>query len=259
MSTEETDLTEIRDDGVAIVRLNRPEVLNALNLATRKRLAEAFQALGEDDRVRAIVLTGDDKAFAAGADVTEFVDASAIEMVQRRTERYWRAVADSPQPVVAAISGYAIGGGLELAMACDLIVVGETAELGQPEIRLGIMPGAGGTQRLTRAVGKFHAMKMCLTGKPISGREALAIGLACECVPDGEVLEAAIKLAVSIARMPPLAARFVKEAVVQGENASLEAGLLLERRAFQLLFSSADRTEGMRAFLEKRRPEFKGE
>ncbi|MEM7178217.1 MAG: enoyl-CoA hydratase-related protein [Pseudomonadota bacterium] len=259
MSEPETVLTEVRDDGVAVVRLNRPEALNALNMATRKQLAAAFEALGENDAVRAIVLTGDDKAFAAGADLTEFVDANAIEMVRRRTERYWKAVAEAPQPVIAAISGYALGGGLELAMACDMLVVGETAQLGQPEIRVGIMPGAGGTQRLTRAVGKFQAMKICLTGKPISGREAMSIGLASDCVPDDEVLEAALKHAVTIARMPPMSARFVKEAIVQGESASLEAGLLLERRAFQLLFSGNDRVEGMNAFIEKRRPSFTGQ
>jgi enoyl-CoA hydratase/carnithine racemase len=176
----------------------------------------------------------------------------------RRSERYWKTVAETPQPVIAAIAGYAMGGGLELAMACDLIVVGEEAQLGQPEIRVGIMPGAGGTQRLTRAVGKFQAMRMCLTGKPVTGREAFAMGLASDCVPDAEVETTAVKTAVSIARMPPFAARAVKEAIVHGESASLEAGLLLERKAFQLLFATEDRREGMAAFLEKRKPDFRG-
>jgi enoyl-CoA hydratase len=209
--------------------------------------------------VRAIVLTGDDKAFAAGADLKEFAGATPVEIIKRRSERYWKVVAETPQPVVAAISGYAMGGGLELAMACDLLVVGEGAQLGQPEIRVGIMPGAGGTQRLTRAVGKFRAMRMCLTGKPVSGRQAYEMGLASDCVPDGEVMDAALSIAASIARMPPLAARAVKEAIVHGESASLEAGLLMERKAFQLLFASDDRREGMEAFLEKRKPAFKGE
>ncbi|MEO0994187.1 MAG: enoyl-CoA hydratase-related protein [Pseudomonadota bacterium] len=255
---EELVITEHRGEGVALVRLNRPEALNALNIATRKALAAAFAALSEDESVRAIVLTGDEKAFAAGADLKEFADATPVEIMARRSERYWKTVAETPQPVIAAIQGYAMGGGLELAMACDLIVVGEEAQLGQPEIRVGIMPGAGGTQRLTRAVGKFQAMKMCLTGKPVSGREAYAMGLASDCVPDADVLEVALKQATSIARMPPMAARAIKEAVVQGESASLDAALMLERKAFQLLFATEDRSEGMAAFIEKRRPAFKG-
>lgn len=257
--SDELVITERREDGVAVVRINRPEALNAINMACRKALADAFIALHDDETVRCVVLTGDDKAFVAGADLKEFAEASPVEIMKRRSERYWNTVAQTPQPVIAAIRGYALGGGLELAMACDLIVVGEEAQLGQPEIRVGIMPGAGGTQRLTRAVGKFHAMKMCLTGKPISGREAFQMGLACDVVPDAEVLETALKMAASIARMPPLAARAVKEAVVHGQSASLEAGMLLERKAFQLLFATADREEGMAAFVEKRRPEFKGE
>ncbi|MEM9147487.1 MAG: enoyl-CoA hydratase-related protein [Pseudomonadota bacterium] len=252
-------IVERPETGVARVRLNRPDALNALNMATRRALAEAFATLGEDESVRAIVLTGDDKAFAAGADLKEFAEASPVEILRRRSERYWKAVAETPQPVIAAIQGYAMGGGLELAMACDLIVVGEEAQLGQPEIRVGIMPGAGGTQRLTRAVGKFQAMKMCLTGKPVTGREAYMMGLASDCVPDAEVQEVALKQAVSISRMAPLAARAIKEAVVQGESASLDAALMLERKAFQLLFATEDRREGMAAFIEKRRPEFKGE
>lgn len=256
-----TDLviTERLDEGVALVRLNRPDVLNALNIATREALADAFAVLHDDGGVRAIVLTGDDRAFAAGADLKEFAETSTVDIMKRRSERHWNTVAATPQPVIAAIRGYAMGGGLELAMACDLIIVGEGAQLGQPEIRVGIMPGAGGTQRLTRAIGKFQAMKMCLTGKPVTGREAFEMGLASEVVPDGEVLETAIKLATSIARMPPLAAQAIKEAIVQGETASLESALLLERKAFQLLFATEDRREGMRAFIEKRRPEFKGD
>lgn len=258
MSDSPVVLSEIRDDGVALVRLNRPEALNALNLATRQALADAFTALHDNPDVRCIVLTGDDQAFAAGADLKEFVDQDSVAILRRRSERYWQAVANTPQPVIAAIRGYAMGGGLELAMACDLIIVGESAQLGQPEIRVGIMPGAGGTQRLTRAVGKFWAMKLTLSGKPISGPEALSIGLATDCVPDAEVLDTALKQAVSIARLPPLAAQTIKEAVVHGESASLEAALLLERKAFQVLFSTEDKREGMTAFIEKRKPDFKG-
>lgn len=255
----ETVLTERRESGVAVVRLNRPEALNAIDMETRRALAAAFLEISDDEAVRAVVLTGDDRAFAAGADLREFAEASAMDVVRRRSERYWKAVAETPQPVIAAIEGHALGGGLELAMACDLIVVAEGAQLGQPEIRVGIMPGAGGTQRLTRAIGKFRAMKMCLTGKPVTGREAYEMGLASECVADGEAIEAAIGLAERIARMPPLSTRAVKEAIVHGESASLEAGLLMERKAFQLLFASEDRREGMAAFLDKRRPAFKGE
>lgn len=251
-------IVERQDTGVAVVRLNRPDTLNALNMALRQALAEAFLALHDDETVRVIVLTGEGRAFAAGADLREFAEADAVEIIRRRAERYWRTIAETPQPVIAAVEGYALGGGLELAMACDMIVVGEGAELGQPEIRVGIMPGAGGTQRLTRAIGKFRAMKLCLEGKPVSGREALAMGLASEVVPDGEALDTAVALAARIARMPPISARLIKECILQGQNASLEAGMAMERRAFQLTFATEDQTEGMAAFLEKRRPLFKG-
>lgn len=258
MTDRQPIVSEKRSDHVAIVRIARPEALNALNLATRKALADAFSALQDDPDVRCIVLTGDEKAFAAGADLKEMVDAEPVEIVKRRTERYWQAIARTPQPVIAAIQGYALGGGLELAMNCDIIVAGENAQLGQPEVRVGVMPGAGGTQRLTRAVGKFHAMRLCLTGRPISGREAYEIGLASLAVPDGDVLATALKLAADIARLPPLAVASIKEAVLHGENASLDAGLALERKAFQLLFATEDRREGMTAFIEKRKPDFKG-
>src|SRR5919106_1029364 len=163
-----------------------------------------------------------------------------------------------PQPVIAAINGYALGGGLELAMCCDVIIAGESAKLGQPEVRVGIMPSAGGTQRLTRAVGKFHAMRICLTGRPISAAEAHQIGLVSQVVPDAEVVDAALDMAGDLTRLPPLAVMQIKEAILAGQDASLEAGLTLERKAFQLLFASADQREGMQAFLEKRHPNFKG-
>jgi enoyl-CoA hydratase len=258
--TTETEpvLVDRPEDGVALIRIHRPQARNALDMATRKALAAAFEAMHDDPSVRAIVLTGSEQAFAAGADLKEFVDAGAIEMLQRRSERYWNAVARTPQPVIAAINGYALGGGLELAMCCDVIIAGESAQLGQPEVRVGIMPGAGGTQRLTRAVGKFHAMRICLTGRPVAAAEAHQIGLVSQVVPDAEVVDAALAMACDLARLPPLAVMQIKEAILAGQDASLEAGLMLERKAFQLLFASADKREGMQAFLEKRPASFKG-
>jgi len=179
--------------------------------------------------------------------------------MRRRSERYWQSVARTPQPVIAAINGYALGGGLELAMCCDILIAGEGAQLGQPEVRVGIMPGAGGTQRLTRAIGKFQAMRLCLTGRPVGAAEALAMGLVSQVVPDAEVLDVALKTARDLARLPPLALLQIKEAILAGEDASLETALTLERKAFQLLFASADKREGMQAFFDKRKPDFKGE
>jgi len=258
--TRETELVLIDrpEDGVALVRINRPEARNALNVATRKALAAVFGGLHDDPSVRAIVLTGNEQAFAAGADLKEFIDAGPVDMLRRRAERYWNTVARTPQPVIAAINGYALGGGLELAMCCDVIIAGASAQLGQPEVRVGIMPGAGGTQRLTRAIGKFHAMRLCLTGRPIVAAEAHQIGLVSQVVPDAEVVDAALEMARDLARLPPLAVMQIKEAILAAQDASLEAGLTLERKAFQLLFASADKREGMQAFLEKRRPDFKG-
>ena len=252
-------ITETRADGVAIVRLNRPQVRNALTMELRQALADAFTVLGDDEAMRAIVLTGTDDAFAAGADLNEFVDADPVEMLKRRSERYWNAVAATPQPIIAAIEGPALGGGLELAMACDILIAGRGARLGQPEVRVGIMCGAGGTQRLTRAVGKYQAMRLCLTGTPVSADEALAMGLLSDVVADGQALERALVLAGDIAALPPLAVQQTKEAILHGADASLEAALTLERKAMQVLFASADKDEGMRAFLEKREPTFKGE
>jgi enoyl-CoA hydratase len=180
-------------------------------------------------------------------------------MLRRHSARHGTTLARTPQPVIAAINGHALGGGLELAMCCDVIIAGESARLGQPEVRVGIMPGAGGTQRLTRAVGKFHAMRICLTGRPISAAEAFQIGLVSQVAPDAEVVPAALEMAGDLARLPPLAVMQIKEAILAGQDATLEAALVLERKAFQLLFASADKREGMRAFFEKRPPRFKGE
>lgn len=251
-------LLERPGDGVAVLRLNRPEVRNALNMAVRTQLAGHFRALAADPDMRAVVIAGSGNCFAAGADLAEMADAGAIEMMQRNTHLLWQAIADCPVPVIAAVNGYALGGGCELAMHADMIVAGEGAQFGQPEIRVGIMPGAGGTQRLTRAVGKFKAMRMVLTGEPVGAREAEAMGLVSEVVPDADVLPRALELARKVARMPPLAVRQIKEVLLAGQDAPLSAALMLERKAFQLLFASRDQKEGMRAFLEKRKPGYEG-
>jgi len=249
-------LLEKPAEGISVVRLNRPEVRNALNLKVRELLAKHFIDLGNDEATRCIILTGGDKVFAAGADIRDMVDRSPIEMMTRRD--LWKPIASCPKPVIAAVNGYAVGGGCELAMQADIIVAGEGASFGQPEVRIGIMPGAGGTQRLTRAVGKFRAMRMLLTGEPVTARDALEMGLVSEVVADGEVFETALRIAKTIASMPPVAVMQIKEVTLAGQDASLEAAMMLERKAFQLLFSTTDQKEGMRAFLEKRKPEFRG-
>lgn len=251
-------ITEQHESGVVVLRLNRPHVRNALNLALRRELATAFSALAQRGDVRCVVLTGTATAFCAGADLNEYIDATTIEVLQRNMHLLWGAIAQFPQPIIAAVQGYALGGGCELAMHADIIVAGESAVFGQPEVRVGLMPGAGATQRLTRAVGKFAAMKVLLTGCPIGAREALASGLVSTVVPDDQVFNDAMKLAKDIAQLAPLAVRMIKETVIESMNCTLESGLRLERKSFQILFSSSDKREGIRAFLEKRRPDFQG-
>lgn len=259
MQSSEPEVVVSRPSGsVALVRLNRPAARNALNQNVRRLLAEHFDELGRDPSVRCVVVTGGDKVFAAGADLKEIADCSAIEMHQRQVQRLWAAVSSCSKPVVAAVNGYALGGGCELAMHADMIVAGRGAAFGQPEIKVGIMPGAGGTQRLTRAIGKFQAMKLLLTGLPVTGEEAYAMGLVSEVVDDHNVQSRALELAELIADMPPLAAAQIKEVLLAGQDASLDAALMLERKAFHLLFASEDQKEGMRAFFEKRRPVFTG-
>ncbi len=251
-------LVEQPTPDVAVVRLNRPDARNALNQEVRSALAEHFDRLGQTAEVRCIVLTGGERCFAAGADIRAMADAGAIEIMLRQTQRLWQAIAACPKPVIAAVNGYAWGGGCELAMHADIIIAGEGASFCQPEVKVGIMPGAGGTQRLTRAVGKFQAMKMVLTGLPVSAREALAMGLASEVVADDTVQARALELARHIATLPPLAIAQIKEVLLAGQDASLDTALMLERKAFQLLFASSDQKEGMRAFMEKRAPVFHG-
>jgi enoyl-CoA hydratase len=245
-------------DAVALLRLNRPEQMNALSLSVRELLAEHIRSLSNDDSIRCIVITGDEKAFAAGADVNELAKRSVLDVAFGKSRAAWVALESCPKPVIAAINGYALGGGCELAMHCDVIIAGENAKLGQPEVKLGIMPGAGGTQRFVRAVGKFAAMRWLLTGEILSAAEALRIGLISEVVPDGEVLNHALALAARIAGLPPLAVAAIKESVLLGPDAPLTTALALERKAFQLLFATEDRGEGIRAFQERRKPQFKG-
>ncbi len=251
-------LLERPAEGVALIRINRPDARNALNMEVRKLLAQHLTELADDAATRCIVLTGNDKSFAAGADIKEMAGAGPIEMIQRGTHKLWRMIAACPKPVIAAINGFALGGGCELAMTCDIIIAGESARFGQPEVKIGIIPGGGGTQRLTRAVGKYKAMKICLTGELFSAREAFDMGLVSELVPDAEVEKRAVGMAQQIAALAPLAVQQIKEVLLAGQDASLDAALRLETKAIQVLFASQDQKEGMAAFIEKRKPKFQG-
>ena len=244
------------DDGVAVVRIDRPIARNALNSAIRRQLAEMFLSLTQNDEVRAIVLTGGEQVFVAGADVKEFANASPTEMHLRHNERFWEPISHCSKPVIAAVNGFALGGGCELAMHCDIIVAGESAQFGQPEVKLGLMPGAGGTQRLVRAVGKFQAMRMLMTGCMVPATEALSMGLVSEVVADDQTLERANTLAKEIAHLPALALEHIKETVLTGADLPLESALVVERKAFQMLFDTADQKEGAAAFIEKRQPNY---
>lgn len=250
--------TETPAPGVVLVRLNRPEVRNALDLALRQELAATFRAFTADPELRCVVLAGAGGNFSGGADIADMSTLDAIAFYHRHTERLWAAVAECPLPVIAAVEGFALGGGLELALHADIIVASPSSRLGQPEVRVGIMPGAGGTQRLTRAVGKYRAMLLCLTGEVIDGTEAAGMGLVSRLAEDGRVLEEALAIAGKIARMPPIAVAQIKEVMLAGADAPLATALALERKAVQLLFASQDKTEGMTAFLEKRPPSFRG-
>lgn len=245
-------------EGIGVIALNRPQVYNALNQVLMEELATAMEAMDRDDAVRCLVLTGSDRAFAAGADVREFADATPADMVRGYRFQQWERIRRIGKPIVAAVSGFALGGGCELAMSCDVIIASETARFGQPEIRLGIMPGAGGTQRLTRAIGKSRAMEVVLTGRTITAHEAFAWGLVSRVMPVELYLDEAKRLAREIAAQPPIAVRLAKEAVLQAFETTLGGGLEFERRCFHLLFGTEDKREGVRAFLEKRPAQFTG-
>ena len=259
MNDEQLVLVERQPERrTALVRLNRPKQLNALNGAVMDAVCSALEELDRDDGVRAIVVTGNERAFAAGADIGEMANATPIEMLRTNRIGQWDRIREITKPVIAAVNGWALGGGCELAMTLDIIVAGEGARFGQPEIGIGVIPGAGGTQRLTRAIGKSKAMRMILTGEPISAAEAERAGLVALVTPDELVVEDALELAATIAKKSPIALRLAKEAVNAAHEMSLTDALAHERRLFYLLFASDDQKEGMAAFLEKRDPDFSG-
>ena len=262
MTTESPELILINPQqapGVALIQLNRPKELNALNLQLMGELRDALAILDSDPEVRAVVLTGNTAAFAAGADIKQMAGKTAIDMLVTDQFATWDAIRRTKKPIIAAVSGFALGGGCELAMTCDMIIASETAKFGQPEIKIGVMPGAGGTQRLTRAIGKAKAMEMVLTGTFISADEAERMGLINRVVPVELYLEEALKLASEIAAMSPLAVQLAKESVNRAHDSFLSDGLHFERKNFYLLFASADQKEGMNAFIEKRKPAFTGQ
>ena len=245
-------------DAVGIARLDRPDARNALSAELMEELAATVEAWDADPGLRCVVIAGSDEVFAAGADIAAMAERSFQEVLTGGAARFWTRLAAVRTPLVAAVSGYALGGGCELALTCDMIVASETAEFGQPEIMLGIIPGGGGTQRLARVMGKQRAMELVLTGRRIDAEEARRLGLVNQVAPKKAWLEKAIELADVVARRPPLAARLGKQAVLAADETTLSAGLDQERRLYELAMATEDRAEGMGAFLEKRRPDFRG-
>lgn len=243
---------------VGLIRLYRPRAMNALNQALMQELAEALQAFDADPQIGGIVVCGDERAFAAGADIKEMAGAGAVEMLLADRIALWDHVGRIGKPVIAAVSGWCLGGGCELALACDMIVASETAKFGQPEITIGVIPGAGGTQRLTRAVGKAVAMEMILNNRTLTAQEAQQLGMVNRVAPVEVYLEQALQLADEVAGRAPLAARLAKQSIHQAFELPLQQGLAAERRAFYLLFDSEDQKEGMAAFIEKRTPTWRG-
>jgi enoyl-CoA hydratase len=243
---------------IATVTLNRPKVLNALSPDLIHELTSSLAGLDADDSVRAVVLTGGPKVFAAGADISDMADRSAVDQLSRDQTGRWGPLAGFSKPLIAAVNGYALGGGCEVALMCDLIVAGETARFGQPEINLGIIPGAGGTQRWPRSAGKYVAMEVMLTGAPVTAQRAYELGIVNRVVPAEMTIPIAKRFARQIAEKPPLAARMAKEAVLKAFEAPLAEGLASERKSFYFLFATEDQKEGMHAFLEKRKGVFKG-
>ena len=243
---------------VGVATLNRPEVLNALSIELMDTLIEVLEGYDRDPNIHVIVLAGNEKAFAAGADIGEMAEASVVQMSERNNLARWKRIAAVRKPIIAAVSGFALGGGCELAMHCDIIIASETAKFGQPEINIGVMPGAGGTQRLTRAIGKFKAMEVVLNGRFLSAQEAYDAGLVTRLVSKEQFFAEAMRLAQEIAQRPPLALKAAKEAVLAADEMALSHGLEYERKLFYSLFATEDQKEGMRAFIEKRKPNYKG-
>lgn len=253
----ETILLEKPAEGVGLVRFNRPQALNALNGQMTAEAFDALESLDKNDSIGCMILTGSDKAFAAGADIKQMADTDAVTMLSGGDFTDWSRMLKLGKPVIAAVSGWALGGGCEIAMMCDMIVASETARFGQPEITIGIIPGAGGTQRLTRAVGKALAMEVMLGNRQLTAQEALTFGLVNKVAPLDSYLNEAIALASKIAAMPRVAVRLIKDAVNKAEDLSLSEGLDYEKRNFYLAFGTEDKTEGMSAFVEKRQPQWK--
>jgi len=247
-----------RDGPVGLVTLNRPRVLNALSPALVAELSDALRGFDDDAEIGAVVLTGGPRVFAAGADIGDMADRSPVEQLQRDQTGRWAAIAAFSKPLIAAVNGYALGGGCELALMCDLIIAGDTARFGQPEINLGIIPGAGGTQRWPRTVGKYVAMEVTLGGAPLTAQRAHQLGLVNKVVPAEVTIGVARQVAAQLAEKAPVAVRLAKEAVNRALETPLSEGLAAERRSFYFLFATEDQKEGMRAFLEKRRAQFKG-
>ena len=258
MTAPDSLLVERPSDAIAVLRINRPQVRNALNLEVRARLADEVARHTADPAIRCLIITGSDTVFAAGADISQMAEAGPIEIMARNLQKYWRTVMDCPKPVIAAIEGYALGGGLELALCADIIVAGDGARLGLPEVKIGILAGGGGTQKLARLIGSKRAMLLLMTGKMFGAAEALSMGVVSEVAPAGQALARAVEIATEIAAMPPIAVMQIKEIVNAGLNAPLDTALMLERKALLLQFATQDQKEGMRAFLEKRKPTFEG-
>jgi enoyl-CoA hydratase len=253
------DLVLSSSDGpVGIVTLNRPKQLNALSSPLMAELVEALEAHESDAAIRAMVVTGGPDIFAAGADLKEMADASAVDMLQRNSIARWDRVRRITKPLIAAVAGYALGGGCELAMVCDIIIAGENARFGQPEINVGLIPGAGGTQRLTRAVGKYLASEMIMTGRTLGAEEALQRGLVARVVPQELIVYEAVRLGKELAQRPPISIRLAKEAITRASEGRVDDGIEFERKAFYLLFATQDAHEGMHAFVDKRQPSYEG-
>jgi enoyl-CoA hydratase/carnithine racemase len=250
--------TTIDERGVALLRLNRPEARNALSPEMMERIASELERLDPDPEIRCVVIAGSDDVFAAGADIRVMSERSFAEALRHPTASFWKRLAAIKTPLVAAVSGFALGGGCELALACDMIVASDTARFGQPEVTLGIIPGGGGSQRLARVIGKQRAMEYVLTGRRFDADMALEMGLVNRVVKKGRWLDEALELARTIAERPPIAVRLGKQAVLAAEETALSAGMETERRLYELAMATEDRVEGMRAFLEKREPKFEG-